>query len=428
MKLGKIEIEDFRGHESLVVPMTDLSVLVGRNNVGKSAVIQALLLLSRAVRFSPLSAPESGFNSFQAMSRNGGSGNIRLSVDLLPSRGDSPETKNVRYELELAPPAGPLGRLLIVNERLNVGGKDAFLRVGDALSGPLWKALSDLPGIDKLVPNASALALTSKLKGGQLYFRDASVSKARHTLRSISSYRLIPYRVSQPGAHPEDADDATGETLAPVANRDLAITPNVDANGTRTVELLAFLQANQPERLKDVVRSMALAIDGLTGFDFRASADDADTVDLIALFDGNRGEVPASQISDGTRNLLGLLTILASPRWSPVVCFEEPEIGLTAQACGVFAAALCKSLQDPMRRQQILVTTHSPFLLDELDRYTRYSDGPKIDLSTLVLSQERDGSGSRIIEARAAVDADSELGPSIRTLDANDWADLLRRL
>ncbi len=42
MQLKKIKIENFRSYESVEVDLTDLSVIVGKNDIGKSTILDAL--------------------------------------------------------------------------------------------------------------------------------------------------------------------------------------------------------------------------------------------------------------------------------------------------------------------------------------------------------------------------------------------------
>jgi putative ATP-dependent endonuclease of OLD family len=42
MKLIKITIENFRGIKYLSMPLTDLTVLYGENNTGKSTILDAI--------------------------------------------------------------------------------------------------------------------------------------------------------------------------------------------------------------------------------------------------------------------------------------------------------------------------------------------------------------------------------------------------
>jgi len=72
--------------------------------------------------------------------------------------------------------------------------------------------------------------------------------------------------------------------------------------------------------------------------------------------------IPASRLSDGTLRWLSLLTILLHPEPPPLVCIEEPELGLHPD----MIQPLAKLLIGAAERMQLIVTTHSDDLVDEL--------------------------------------------------------------
>ena len=87
--------------------------------------------------------------------------------------------------------------------------------------------------------------------------------------------------------------------------------------------------------------------------------------------------VPSSRLSDGTLRYLCLLTALFSPEPPPIICIEEPEIGLHPDVI----PKLAKLLVEASERSQIFVTTHSDILVDAL------SDTPE----AVVICEKVDG-------------------------------------
>ncbi len=74
----------------------------------------------------------------------------------------------------------------------------------------------------------------------------------------------------------------------------------------------------------------------------------------------DRFNVPATRLSDGTLRYLCLLAILYDPSPPPLVCIDEPELGLHPDLINHVADAL----RDASERTQIIVTTHSTALVD----------------------------------------------------------------
>jgi predicted ATPase len=72
--------------------------------------------------------------------------------------------------------------------------------------------------------------------------------------------------------------------------------------------------------------------------------------------------VPATRLSDGTMRYLCLLAILCHPKPPPLVCIEEPELGLHPDVI----VQLADILVEASERTQIIVTTHSDVLVDAL--------------------------------------------------------------
>lgn len=95
--------------------------------------------------------------------------------------------------------------------------------------------------------------------------------------------------------------------------------------------------------------------------DMRSSLQ-SNTVQIFFHEDGLQHPIPATRLSDGTLRYLCLLAVLCNPNPPPVICIEEPEIGLHPDAIPEVA----KLLVEASTRSQIFVTTHSDILIDKL--------------------------------------------------------------
>ena len=72
--------------------------------------------------------------------------------------------------------------------------------------------------------------------------------------------------------------------------------------------------------------------------------------------------IPATRLSDGTLRYLCLLAILCHPAPPPLICIEEPELGLHPDILPTIAGLL----KEASERTQLVVTTHSDILVDEM--------------------------------------------------------------
>jgi predicted ATPase len=86
------------------------------------------------------------------------------------------------------------------------------------------------------------------------------------------------------------------------------------------------------------------------------------TVQLYLHEDGLKVPVPATRLSDGTIRFLAMVALLLMPNPPPLVCIEEPEVGLHPDALAI----LGELFLDARRRTQLIVTTHSDALVSAL--------------------------------------------------------------
>lgn len=146
---------------------------------------------------------------------------------------------------------------------------------------------------------------------------------------------------------------------------------------------------NSPARNGVVVGSQKFLLDGgsnlalvLQDLDFRVTLSrlneyltrfwqDAEAVrfriegGIVQTYVKERGiqePIPAIRLSDGTLKYLCLMAILLHPDPPPLICIEEPELGLHPDALTIVADAL----KEASGRSQLIVTTHSEVLVNAL--------------------------------------------------------------
>ena len=86
------------------------------------------------------------------------------------------------------------------------------------------------------------------------------------------------------------------------------------------------------------------------------------TVQFYLHENGLKNPIPATRLSDGTLRFIAILAQLLSPTPPPLICMEEPELGLHPDAI----ALLADLLEEASKRTQIIVTTHSDALVSAL--------------------------------------------------------------
>ncbi|MCC6543976.1 MAG: AAA family ATPase [Nitrospirae bacterium] len=86
------------------------------------------------------------------------------------------------------------------------------------------------------------------------------------------------------------------------------------------------------------------------------------TVQFYLHEQGFKSPVPATRLSDGTIRFLAMLALLLFPDPPPLICIEEPELGLHPDALSLLADLMV----DASTRTQLIVTTHSDALVSAL--------------------------------------------------------------
>ena len=108
------------------------------------------------------------------------------------------------------------------------------------------------------------------------------------------------------------------------------------------------------ESLLDALREL---YEGVTDFEVSIFSG---TVQVVMQEEGINNPIPATRLSDGTLRYLCLLAILCHPNPPPLICIEEPELGLHPD----ILPTLGKLLIEASERCQLIVTTHSDMLVD----------------------------------------------------------------
>ena len=165
--------------------------------------------------------------------------------------------------------------------------------------------------------------------------------------------RYTPPRLPQPSDLPNDFLEEDYSNLGHVLN-------NLDFQGYKPL-LIKKLQ-----KFYDAIADIVVRVE-------------ASTLQVFLREKQRQRPIPATRLSDGTLRYLCLLTILCHPSPPPLVCIEEPEIGLHPDILPMVAELLIEASQ----RTQLIVTTHSDALISGLSQ---------VPESVLVCEQNQKGS------------------------------------
>jgi len=137
-------------------------------------------------------------------------------------------------------------------------------------------------------------------------------------------------------------------------------------DGSNLASVLARMSANGSRANTRVEEYLAAVAPGVEGVDAK-SIGPKETIEFRQQMAGSPDpwRFPAANMSDGTVRALGILVALFQPgsgcAGPSLVGIEEPEAALHPAAVG----ALLDSLREASRTTQVMVTSHSPDLLDD---------------------------------------------------------------
>ena len=340
-----------RGEAAALGP---LNVLIGPNGAGKSNFLEGFDLL-RSAPDSVLAAIRAG-GGVQAWlfkgARNGDAAGIEVVV------GHPGWERDFRYVLSF----GAAGqRFEIVEEHI----EDACL--GQEADAPYiyYRFRGGRPELNvkgerrtlqqEDVDNTSSILAQRKDPDQypELTYLGQAFRKIR-IYRDWSLGRLMAARLPQKVDLPNDMLEPDGSNLGLVLNR-LRRDPVVK------------------ERLLYALRDL---YEGIDDYDVQV---EGGTVQVF--FQEGRHTIPATRLSDGTLRYLCLLTVLCHPSPPPLICIEEPELGLHPD----ILPTLADLMKEASTRTQLIVTTHSDILVDAM------SDRPEA-----VWVCEKGGDGTRM--------------------------------
>lgn len=142
----------------------------------------------------------------------------------------------------------------------------------------------------------------------------------------------------------------------------------LEPDGRNLASMLARLKELRPERVERIVQYLSAIVPGIESVS-RVPAGPWETLEFTQRV--SESEEPtrfyATSMSDGTLRALAALVavnqVSESGESIPFVAIEEPETALHPAAAGV----LLEAFRAASAHTQILLTTHSPELIDELD-------------------------------------------------------------
>jgi predicted ATPase len=330
--ISRVILKNYKSIARCDVRLRPLMLLVGPNGSGKSNFLDALRFVADALNTSLDHALRDRGGIQEVRRRSGGHPNhFSISLEFWLPNGEPGE-----YSFRVG--ARSQGGYEVQSEECRLGRLPAFSREC------FYKVHAGKV-------TASSLATPPAAAGDRLYLVNVSgledFRPVYDALTHMAFYNLNPDRIRD-----LQAPDA-GEIL----RRD----------GGNLASVLGRLERDSPALKSRIEEYLSKVVPGIRGVEARPVGP-KETIVFRQEVAGSKQPWSffASNMSDGTLRALGILVALLQPSNGqahrvPLVGIEEPEIALHPAAAGV----LRDSLRDACRKTQVLVTSHSPDLLDD---------------------------------------------------------------
>lgn len=330
-------------------PLTPLTVVIGKNGVGKSTLFDAFGFVADCLAMDVESACDQkqrgGFERLRTMGINEP---IRFEIYYR----EAPQERPITYELAIA--LDNSGRPFVESEVLKQrrkgqkhGRPHPFLRLLHG-KGLVWSGEEEV-GVEGEESSAQEQVELTDLR--QLGIATLGTLKEHPRIKRFRDF-LKGWYLSY--FYP----DAARSLPSAGPQRHLNI------HGDNIGNVVQFMEREHRERFEKILDRIALKIPGVKKIDTKVTDDKR----VLLRFNDGAFEDPffAQQMSDGTLKLFAYLLLLEDPDPPPFICIEEPENGLYHKLLETLANEFRAHATGKKGASQIFVTTHQPYFVDAL--------------------------------------------------------------
>lgn len=351
MYLREFQIKNFLVHQNTSVALTPVTVFVGPNGGGKSALFDALINFSMVARGSLPQAFGPYPFSYHATVFRGASPVSRIGYKVVMSKNADDEAF-LTYEIDYSQTGQSQSgeRFTISKERLVKEPSNVILF--DRSEADSFSLASDLP----LSNDRSIFASLRQVQiTGSAPEVDDLFAYCTQQISRFNKFRLDPSVLSQTSRIPDFVD-----SVSP-----LLYVPRLGHHGEDLAATLDHLAETKDPVLDDIRKHIMEVEPAFADFEFNMIG--ADRVGFSVVHSDRRGSVTAVRLSSGMLIYIGLIVLVLSPNRPSVLMVEEAENGLTPQAVKSFYRALRSLAFSPKseNRSQVLLSSHSPFVICE---------------------------------------------------------------
>ena len=330
------------------VPLTPLTVVIGKNGVGKSSIFDAFGFLADCMETdleTACNARKRG--GYDKLISAGVNEPISFTIYYRESKNDRPIT----YEVSIG--KDKTGLPCVTWERL-------LQRRKDQKSGRPLKFLSLEHG------KGSVWAGNDSLEGDELAKKEVELDPHRLGIVTLAELIKENPRIKKFKNFIQNwylsyfTPDAARQT--PQAG----IQKHLNLHGDNIGNVVQYMERNHPTVFNRILLEISEKIPGIGTIE---SYWDKIANTLYLLFTDKGFAVPFTQqqMSDGTLKMFSYLLLLNDPEPAPFICIEEPENGLYHKLLETLAHEFREHATGRKGTSQIFITTHQPYFVDALD-------------------------------------------------------------
>jgi predicted ATPase len=334
--IRRLTLKRFRSIPSESITLDNPTIFVGRNGSGKSNVVSAFSFLAEAMA-APLQAVFDKAGGISAV-RNRSSGksyppNLGVRVDFGRLNGRA-GSGFYAFEVRALPNYG----FSVVREQCSVGDGGArwwFDRVATGFRS----------NVNGMKPSLDPASLSLPLVGGEAKF--AAVLR---TLAAMRVYAIEPGKLSQM----QEPD--SGTSLKP--------------DGSNVTSVLKEIERQSKDDFQRISEILATIVPNTTRVQVKKHGKNLSLEFTQEWGDKKRLKFESFSMSDGTLRAIGLLAAVFQRPVPTLIAVEEPEATMHPGAL----ESVLDLLRHASKRMQVVITTHSPELLDAkwiTDRHLR---------------------------------------------------------
>ncbi|MBI3606996.1 MAG: AAA family ATPase [Nitrospirae bacterium] len=339
--IKQLKIRGYKSLKELDLELGPLTALIGPNAGGKTNLLDFFAFLSEAVNEKMQKAvPDRG--GFQSLVFAGGADRISWDLEFGPVGTLAFEESGIRYKVELK---GIRHMHTIESEELTKDsmplvtarkGKATFRR----MSHQALKNLDTTPEMDLMDSELSI----AQVRDPQAY---PTLDRVRTYIASWTTYGNFDTSINAPIRQ------------AQFAGPDNRLLPD----GSNLTTVLYHLRNHSEYRTEysEILETLRVAYPHFEELNFPAESQGK----IILHWKSKhfKRSFSSTFLSDGTLRFLCLVTILLSPDPPPLICIDEPELGLHPSLLHLIADLL----KNAAVRTQLVVATHSPQLVSCID-------------------------------------------------------------